>query len=141
VRVHSQTLFYSDADRRGDFSGAVVAEDPDGVIHADEAQVYLTPVAKTPKGTQNQQTQLDRIVATGHVVITQPGRRGVGEMLVYTAADGRYVLTGSPGKAPRIEDAAKGTTTGTTLIFNSQDDSVVVSGGQSSAVTETRTSK
>jgi hypothetical protein len=27
------------------------------------------------------------------------------------------------------------------LIFNSQDDSVVVSGGQSSAVTETRTPK
>jgi lipopolysaccharide export system protein LptA len=140
MRVHSQTLFYSDADRRGDFGGAVIAEDPDGVIRADEAQVYLTP--KSPKGQQaNQQAQLDRIVATGHVVITQPGRKGVGEMLVYTADNGRYVLTGSSGNPPRIEDAAKGTTTGTTLIFNSQDDSVVVSGGQSSAVTETRTSK
>jgi len=79
--------------------------------------------------------------ATGHVVVTQPGRKGVGEKLVYTADDGRYVLTGSPGDPPRIEDAAKGTTTGATLIFNSQDDSVVVSGGQSGAVTETRTSK
>ena len=89
----------------------------------------------------NQQGQLDRIVATGHVVLTQPGRRGVGEKLVYTADNGRYVLTGSPANPPQVEDAAKGTTTGATLIFNSQDDSVVVSGGQSSAVTETRTPK
>ena len=141
ARVHSRTLFYSDADRRADFQGAVVAEGPDGTIHADKAEVYLTPAAKKTKGQQNQPAQLDHIVATGHVVVTQPGRKGVGEKLVYTADDGRYVLTGSPGDPPRIEDAAKGTTTGATLIFNSQDDSVVVSGGQSGAVTETRTSK
>jgi len=142
VEVRSHTLFYSDADRRGDFRDDVVAQDPDGVIHADEAQVYLTPVAKSAKTPQtNQQAQLQRIVATGHVVITQPGRKGVGERLVYTADDGRYVLTGSPGRPPYLEDAAKGTTTGATLIFNSRNDSVVVSGGKSSAVTETRAPK
>ncbi|HTV04671.1 MAG TPA: LptA/OstA family protein [Acidobacteriaceae bacterium] len=142
VRVHSETLFYSDVDRLGDFRGEVTAQDPDGVIHADRAQVYLTPAPKANKGRQSgQQSQLDRIVATGHVVLTQPGRKGVGEKLVYTSDDGRYVLTGTPGHPPYIDDAAKGTTTGATLIFNSQDDSVVVSGGQSSAVTETRTPK
>ncbi len=145
VRVHSQTLVYSDADRRGDFRGSVTAEDPNGVIHADQAQVYLTPAQKPAAGsvsqptqTQPTQTQLERIVATGHVVITQPGRRGSGEKLVYTADDGKYILTGAPGNPPRIADQSKGTTTGATLIFNSQDDSVVVSGGQSSAVTDTR---
>jgi lipopolysaccharide export system protein LptA len=142
VRVHSQTLFYSDADRRADFHGEVSAEDPDGIIHSDQAQVYLTPAPKSGKSQQtNQQAQIDHIVATGHVVLTQPGRKGIGDRLVYTADDGRYVLTGSPGHLPRVEDAVKGATTGSTLIFNSQDDSVVVSGGQSSAVTETRTSK
>jgi lipopolysaccharide export system protein LptA len=147
VTVHSQTLFYSDAGRRGDFHGRVTAEDPDGVIRSDEAQVYLTPDLKGAnrgqgnQQTQGQQTQVERIVANGRVVITQPGRKGVGEKLVYTADNGRYVLTGSPGHAPYLQDAAKGTTTGATLIFNSQDDSVVVSGGQSSAVTETRTPK
>ncbi|MGC1363134.1 MAG: LptA/OstA family protein [Silvibacterium sp.] len=142
VRVHSRTLFYSDADRRADFRGTVTADDSNGVIHADQAEVYLTPPPKIAGGEQaNQQGQLDRIVATGHVVLTQPGRRGVGEKLVYTADNGRYVLTGSPANPPQVEDAAKGTTTGATLIFNSQDDSVVVSGGQSSAVTETRTPK
>ena len=149
VRVHSQTLVYSDADRRGDFHGSVTAEDPDGVIHAEDVQVYLTSAPKPAAGstshqpaqaqqTQPQQTQLDRIVATGRVIITQPGRKGEGEKLVYTADDGKYILTGAPGAPPRINDEAKGTTTGATLIFNSQDASVVVSGGQSSAVTETR---
>jgi lipopolysaccharide export system protein LptA len=143
VRVRSRTLFYSDADRRGDFRGDVTAQDAAGVIHADEAQVFLTPAAKATKPAAGQPShkpsELDRIIAMGHVVLTQPGRKGVGEKLVYTAADGRYVLTGAPGNPPRIEDAAKGTTAGATLIFNSQDDSVVVSGGQSRAVTETRT--
>ncbi|MFZ0661610.1 MAG: LptA/OstA family protein [Acidobacteriaceae bacterium] len=144
VRVRSQTLVYSDADRRGDFRGDVTAQDAAGEIHADEAQVFLTPAPKpgakaTAGRSMHGQSELDRIVATGHVVLTQPGRKGVGEKLVYTAKDGRYVLTGAPGNPPRIEDATKGTTTGATLIFDSQDDSVVVSGGQSRAVTETRT--
>lgn len=134
VRMRSRTLFYSDADRRGDFRGDVTAQNPDGTIHADEARIYLTPAGKSNK----QQAQLERIVATGHIVITQPGRRGAGERLVYTANDGRYVLSGVPGHPPYLEDAAKGRTTGATLIFNSQNDSVVVSGGKSSAVTETR---
>ena len=146
MRIRSRDLFYSDADRRGDFRGDVTAQDSAGIIHADDAQVYLTTAPKLGKtaatGQQGRKTsELERIVATGHVVLTQPGRKGIGEKLVYTAADGRYVLTGMPGNPPRIEDAVKGTTTGSTLIFNSQNDSVVVSGGQSRAVTETRTPK
>jgi lipopolysaccharide export system protein LptA len=150
VRIHSRTLDYSDADRRGDFRGSVVAEDPDGVIHADTAQVFLTaktagsqgevkqPAVKPP---QQDSSQIDHIVATGNVVMTQTGRKATGEKLVYTADDGKYVLTGAPGNLPHVYDQVKGTTTGARLIFNSQDDSVVVSGGQSSAVTETRTPK
>jgi lipopolysaccharide export system protein LptA len=154
VRIHSRTLDYSDVDRRGDFRGSVVAEDPDGVIHADQAEVYLTPKPQAGQGAEkqasekqaakeNQQgsSQIDHIVATGSVVMTQTGRKATGEKLVYTADDGKYVLTGSPGNLPHVYDQAKGTTTGARLIFNSQDDSVVVSGGQSSAVTETRTPK
>ncbi|MGH9586344.1 MAG: LptA/OstA family protein [Acidobacteriaceae bacterium] len=146
MRIQSRELYYSDADRRGDFRGDVTARDSDGTIYADDTQVYLTPTAKpgakAAAGRRaGKSSELERIVAVGHVVLTQPGRKGVGERLVYTAADGRYVLTGAPGNPPRIEDATKGTTMGSTLIFNSQNDSVVVSGGQSRAVTETRAPK
>ena len=141
ARVHSESLVYSDQEHRGDFRGSVTAANADGTIQADEAQFYLTPDRKAPAGAAPQLStgsQLDRIVAMGRVVMTQPGRKGTGAKLVYTADDGKYVLTGGPGQLPRIIDQAKGTTTGSTLIFNSQDDSVVVSGGQSSAVTDTR---
>jgi lipopolysaccharide export system protein LptA len=154
ARIQSRKLDYSDTDRRGDFRGDVTAQDAAGVIHADEAQVYLTAAAKKGgggllppssksglSGPPREQGPLERIVATGNVVVTQQGRKGIGEKLVYTAQDGKYVLTGSPGNPPRIEDAAKGTTSGTTLIFNSQNDSVEVSGGQSRAVTETHAPK
>ncbi len=144
VRVLGESLVYSDAARRGDFRGSVTAEGPDGTIRADEAQFYLTPAPKAPgeAGAQTgSEAQLQRIVAIGRVLITQPGRRGSGEKLVYTANDGKYILTGAPGNPPRIIDQAKGATTGAALIFNSQDDSVVVSGGQSSAVTDTRAPK
>lgn len=136
LRIQSRTLLYSGESRRGDFNGAVEAQSSDGTIRSDDAQVFLTRAQSGKK--QQQQSQIDHIVASGHVVLSQPGREGTGQKLVYTAADGRYVLTGTAAHPPRIEDAAKGTTTGSALIFNSQNDSVVVSGGQSSAVTETR---
>ena len=165
MRIHSRTLDYLDADRRGDFQGSVVAEDPDGVIHSDLAQVFLSPKAKAGAGkqtaaksgppesnrqdtaqprenaTQQDSSQIDHILATGNVVMTQPGRKITGEKLLYTTDDGKYVLTGTAASPPHVYDQVKGTTTGARLIFNSQDDSVVVSGGQSSAVTETRTPK
>jgi lipopolysaccharide export system protein LptA len=164
VRVHSQTLVYSDKTRQGDFRGTVTAEQGDETIHADDALVFLKPAAANAKGNavsskqaedggkgaaspkapangEQQNSQVDHMIATGHVVFTQPGRKGDGEKLVYTADDGQYVLTGTAASPPKMWDRMHGTTTGEALIFNSQDDSVVVSGGKSSAVTETRAKK
>lgn len=149
VRIRSQRLDYSDKERQGNFQGSVVAEEPSGVIQANQAIVYLAPAQKATSvsGTKqaqaqtSPQTQIDHIIATGHVVITQPGRKGDGEKLVYTASDGKYVLTGTPSALPRLSDQLHGTTTGAALIFHSQDDSVEVSGGKSSAVTDTRAPK
>jgi lipopolysaccharide export system protein LptA len=161
VRVHSRTLIYSDKTRQGDFQGIVTAEQGDEAIHADDALMFLKPVTANTKGSagsskqeqaapvapkppangSQQNSQLDHLIATGHVVFTQPGRRGGGEKLVYTADDGKYVLTGTSAAPPKMWDRVHGTTTGEALTFNSQDDSVVVSGGKSSAVTETRSRK
>jgi lipopolysaccharide export system protein LptA len=153
-RIHSATLLYSDKARQGDFDGSVIAEDADGTIHSDHAVVYLKPaekpgekpnppVAKPQPGQQNsgKQSQIDHLIATGHVVLVQPGRKGEGECLLYTAADGKYVLTGTPDVLPYLTDRIHGTTTGIALLFNSQDDSVEVSGGKSGAVTDTRAKK
>ena len=156
ARVRSQTLVYSDKARQGDFRGSVTAEQGDQAIHADDALLFLKPAA-TGKPAQNaakaaasapasalparQNSQLDHLIATGHVVFLQSGRRGTGEKLLYTAADGKYVLTGTDSAPPQLWDRVHGTTTGQALIFSSQDDKVEVSGGKSSAVTETRARK
>ncbi len=157
VRVRSQTLVYSDKTRQGDFQGSVTAVQSDESIHADDAVLYLKPAAGnakpgqkptentattgTAKPAAKQNSQLDRIVATGHVVFAQPGRRGNGEKLIYTAGDGKYILSGTETAPPQLWDRVHGTTTGEALIFSSQDDRVEVSGGKSSAVTETRAKK
>jgi lipopolysaccharide export system protein LptA len=139
VSVESRKLNYSDSRRQADFEGDVTARHGDEAIRSDDALVILKPEAKTPGAKPgNANSEIERVVATGHVEFTQPGRRGAGEKLVYTADDGKYVLTGTPKARPRLWDRAHGTTTGAALIFNSQNDSVEVSGGKSSAVTMTR---
>ena len=140
TRVASETFFYSDTTRSGDFHGAVVAQQPQGTIHSDDAQMFLS---ESPQG---QGSQLDRLVATGHVVLTQTGRRGTGEKLVYTSADGNYLLTGTPSTPPRATDKEHGDTTGAALLFKSSDNSVQIlssdaEGNNRRTVTDTRTPK
>ena len=71
---------------------------------------------------------IDSVTATGNVVLQQPGRTGSGAKLLYTAADERYQLTGTPSVPPRINDSVRGSVTGTSLIFHGENDSVEVAG-------------
>ena len=51
---------------------------------------------------------VERVVATGHIEMDQPGRHATGERLVYTASDGMYVLTGTPTALPKVVDVSRG---------------------------------
>jgi lipopolysaccharide export system protein LptA len=143
-RVQSRQLIYADADRKAVFTGAVTADDASGVIHSDQVEALLLPAApsgQTAAAPAPGSSRIDRITATGHVVLQQPGRRGTGEKLLYTAQDGIFKLTGTFSTPPHLYDQVHGDVSGEALIFNSQDDSVSVTGGQSKAVTNTRTAK
>jgi lipopolysaccharide export system protein LptA len=90
-------------------------------------------------GTPAGNGQLDRIVASGNVVIQQPSRRATGQRLVYTEKEDKYVLTGG---SPSIFDAEHGKITGDSLTFFSRDDRVLVEGGNASpTVTQTRVAR
>ena len=150
VRVHSQTLVYSDKERQGDFHGAVSAEQSDEVIHADDALLFLKPAAVAKPGSQQPAGpssaggtgQLDHMIATGHVVFTQPGRKGNGEKLRLhrqTMAD-----TCSPEPRPRLRRsgiASMAPPPGQRSLSIARTTASIVSGGKSSAVTETRAKK
>ena len=94
-----------------------------------------------PAGKTAQKSQVSKLVARGAVELQQPGRKGSGEQLDYTAQDGKFVLTGTSAAPPRLTDQVRGTVTGNALIFDDRDDSVMVSGGPSKAVTQTRVAK
>jgi lipopolysaccharide export system protein LptA len=151
VRLQSRTLFYADADHKAVFSGGVVAQTSSGVVRSSFMDVYFSPApaqtthgpaSPSPGKTPEQQgSQVSKIVARGAVELQQPGRKGTGEDLTYTAEDGKFVLTGTSATPPRLTDQVRGTVTGTALIFNDHDDSVMVSGGASKAVTQTRVAK
>jgi lipopolysaccharide export system protein LptA len=140
IRVRGGELSYSDAEHRAlmhsGVLGAVVAETGTATSSSDTVELRLMP-AGSHEANRGAQAQVDRMTATGHVVLTSQGRRGTGEQLVYSGASGQYVLTGTRSAPPRMSDPERGSVTGETLIFDSRDDSVSIEGGGHETRTET----
>jgi len=145
VTVTANHLTYRDSERKAHFEGSVMASSSDMTINSSQMDVFLTPEnverkASLPVASRASlnagPASLEKIIATGAVVVTEPNRRGTGEKLVYTAADDKFVMTGGP---PSIFDAEHGKITGVSLTLYRRDAKVVVEGDSSSpAVTQTR---
>ena len=155
IDVTADKLTYVDEQRRARYSSNVIARASDGTLTTDQLDVFLKSAdrpasAKADPPEQAGQrkvsppsaeapSKIDHMVATGKVIVTQPNRRAVGDRLVYTADDAKYVLT---GKSPSIFDAEHGTVWGDSLTFYSRDDRVLVESNRSSpTITRARTSK
>jgi lipopolysaccharide export system protein LptA len=138
IRVRGGDLKYSDVERkavmRSGILGNVVAETGTATSTSNDVEVILLPANKTKDSGQS---QVDKMTARGHVVLTSEGRRGTGEQLVYTGATGEYVLTGTASTPPKMSDPTRGTVTGEALIFHGHDDSVTVEGGGQKTMTKT----
>jgi lipopolysaccharide export system protein LptA len=142
IRLRGGDLKYSDAERKavmqGSPLGMVVAESGTATSVSDQVELTLLPPGNHA-GKDGAQAQVDRMTASGHVVVTAEGRRGTGEKLVYTNESGEYVLTGSAATPPRMSDPARGTVTGGVLTFHGSDSSVSAEGGLQRTTTETTT--
>ena len=159
VNIKSDALNYVDDLRKAHFSGGVVMKATDAILSSQEADAYLKPregacadkastcTAQDDPHPQkqgsvvSQPSELDKVVAWDHVVVVQPTRRVLGEHLVYTAVDGKYVVTGG---APSIFDAEKGISHGDSLTFYNRDDRVLIESKDSKSsptVTQTRVAK
>jgi lipopolysaccharide export system protein LptA len=130
VNVTSDRLSYVDADRRAVFSGNVAVRAQDVTISSATVQVILLP-NKSQAQTQAA-SQLDHIEAQGDIKIEQGSRKATGNQLVYTAADEKMVLTGTPERLPSIFDAERGQISGDSLTFFTHDGRVLVGSGETS---------
>ncbi len=137
VTITSTLLTYTDAERKAHYEGSVVAKGSEFTASAHSADAYLLARSQTSGGQSLGGTgQLDHMVADGAVSIIQRSRRAVGQKLLYTAGDEKFVLSGGP---PSIFDAERGKITGVSLTFFNRDDRVLVEGETSTpVVTQTR---
>ncbi len=67
--------------------------------------------------------QISRAVGTGGVIVEQGTRKAKAEHGEYSAANGRFVMSGG---TPTIYDSSEGTTTGRQLTFFLADDTIIV---------------
>jgi lipopolysaccharide export system protein LptA len=136
VVVTSPRLAYSDSERKIVLDGGVAVKGSDVTMTARQMNVFLRSHAQSASGTDSAAPgQIDKIVADGNIVVTQPARRATGERLEYVAADDKFILTGG---SPSIFDAEHGKITGDSLTFFRRDDRVLVEGRETSPTT-TRT--
>ena len=116
--VRAAKLTYRSAEGVAELQQNVIAESRIGRMSAPRMDLIL---AQT-NGVQ----QLSKTVSTGGVTVWQQERKGTAERAEYTAADGRFVLSGGN---PTLFDADQGTTTGRELTFFLADDRILVDSG------------
>jgi lipopolysaccharide export system protein LptA len=140
VKITSARLSYTDGERKAHFEDSVQAKGAELTITANVMDVFLQPRNQDASNQSLTGTgKIDHIIAREQVVITQPGRRGMGDQLVYTTADDKFVLTGG---SPSIFDAEHGQITGVSLTLFRHDGRVLVEGNNTSpTVTTTRVAR
>jgi len=123
VTIQADRLDYFDAGRKALYSGHVILNTQDTKLQADRLEVYFS------KKTEPSGSQIERALAEGHVVVTEPGRYARSERATYDASAGKIVMTGGP---PVICDAEKGYSSGQRLTFYIHNDRLLVDGGPNS---------
>lgn len=146
VQVTAGRLDYDETHHEAVFAGGVRLSGTMGEVLAERGVAFLKAPAEKPTGAAKRDPKadtispgagpdlsgsLDRMVMLGAVRLTQPGRTGTGEQLTYTADTGSFALTGSSGKPPRVVGEQGSVVTGTTLLFNSAESTIVVAGTKS----------
>jgi len=112
VFATADRMSYQDTDRVLHYEGHVDVKQGTDRITSETCNVFL----------MKDRNEVERSLAERNVVLTQPGRRGVGDWAQYTAADETFVLKGNPA---RVEDAEQGTSEAARLTVYLRDNRVV----------------
>lgn len=130
-KITAPTLTYWSDQGKAHLEGGVYADSDQGSLVSRTLDVFLTPLAGTtsaggpgpPPQAGLGGRQLDRVLAQGAVVVRQSDRRAMAEQAEYTAADGKFVMSGGQ---PTIADAGSDTTTGRSLTFFVASDTILI---------------
>jgi len=108
--VTSERLNVDYANNRGTFEGNVLVVDPRITLRADKIIVQFGDAAGAQ--TNSVSRSVKKIEASGGVVITAEEKKAVSEHAIYTADDGKIILTGNP----QVE-TPEGTVAGSKITF------------------------
>jgi len=116
-RVQAGSLSYLDAEGRAHAEGQVLAQSATQKIQSAALDLFFAP------STNRSARQVTRATATGGVLLDQGARRGAAERGEYSAAEGKFVLSGGH---PSLSDPQYGLTTGRQLTFFLASDTIIV---------------
>jgi len=131
-KILAPSLTYWSDQGKARLEGGVSASSDQGSLVSRTLDVFLdavppagasSPAAKSGAAAAPGGRQLSRALAQGNVVVRQGDRRGMADQAEYTAADGKFVLSGGQ---PTIADAASDTTTGHSLTFFVANDTILI---------------
>jgi len=119
--VAAANLTYWDKENRAHLEKDVTVQSTDQKIRSAAMDLYFARAGGGSAASGAQ--QISRAVGTGGVTVEQGRRRATAERGEYTAADGKFVMSGG---TPTIFDASEGTTTGRQLTFYLADATIIV---------------
>jgi lipopolysaccharide export system protein LptA len=129
--IASDTFAYLDLENRAHLEGNVMVQSDAQRMRSDLLDLYFThadtagvaeKVSNGAPGATGAQ-QISRAVGTGGVVVDEQTRKATAERAEYTAADGKFVMSGGN---PTLFDGSQGTTKGRQLTFFLADDTIIV---------------
>ena len=136
-------MTYMSDEGRGRLEQSVVAHSDEGSIRSDAMDLFFSPpesgpqqptplavASKSKSGVVSPSSsgagtgrQLVRAAGLGNVEVTQEDRRGTASRADYTAADGKFVLSGG---SPIVRDASGNSVAGRQLTLFFADDRIVI---------------
>jgi LPS export ABC transporter protein LptC len=124
-KITAPALIYWNDQGRAHLEGGVVAKSDQGSLESRTLDAFLgeSQPSAAPNIALSGSRQLTRVLAQGNVVVRESDRRGTAEQAEYTAADGKFVLSGGE---PALINGASDTTRGRSLTFFVANDTILV---------------
>ncbi|HXO87949.1 MAG TPA: LptA/OstA family protein, partial [Candidatus Acidoferrales bacterium] len=133
-KVTAPTLTYWSDQGKAHLEGGVTAASNQGSLVSRSLDLYLSqpspassavPAAASASAAASPLSgrQLEKAIAQGAVVVRRGDRRAMADQAEYTAADGKFVMSGGE---PTIADAGSDTTTGHSLTFFVANDTILI---------------